>query len=75
LCGINSTIIEVQNHEKNDNEGKIGSRCSSSCSDNSLSSNSRIERRDWTSAMNTITQERPQEKQCVSKQDRIQLTF
>jgi len=46
LCGTGFIIVEVQNREKNDNEERIGSRCSSSCSNSSLSSNSLTKRRD-----------------------------
>jgi hypothetical protein len=54
-------VSRLHNHGKGNNEGQIGSRCGSSCSDSSMNSNSRIERQDWTSTTNA-THERPQEK-------------
>lgn len=59
--------LGLQSHGKGDNEGRIGSRCGSSCSDSSMSSNSQAERRDWTGTINTI-HERSQEKRYMPKQ-------
>lgn len=66
-CGVNSTLVVFENHGKNGNEGQIGSRCGSSCSNNSMSSNSQTERRDWIGIVG-ITHEKSLEKRYMPKQ-------
>ena len=61
-------VSGLHKHGKGNNEGQIGSRCGSSCSDSSMNSNSRIERQDWISTTNA-THERPQEHRYLPKQD------